>query len=101
MNKVRLIIYMVKLSLYLWGEVLLAVTYLYNIIPYKFIGFKSLYKLYYNEEPYIKNIKIWGFICYYNINILGLKLKLKKGKAVFIGYFIIGNNYYKVWDFIR
>ena len=96
MNKVRSIIYTAKLPLYLWGEALLAATHLYNITPHKSIGFKSPYKLYYNEEPYIKNIKTWGSICYYINNIPGAKLKPKKEKAILIGYFTTGNNHYKV-----
>ena len=38
---------------YLWGETLLASAYLYNRTPYSALAFKTPYKVFYKEKPYI------------------------------------------------
>ncbi len=81
---------------YLWGEALLAATYIYNRTPHKTLGYKTPYELFYNIKPNIKNIKSWGSIVYYHSNKYKTKLSPRKEEAILVGY--SDYNHYKIWD---
>jgi hypothetical protein len=57
-NKARSLIYNSNLPLYLWGEAVLAATYLYNRTPYSSINFKIPYESKYNTKPHISNMRV-------------------------------------------
>ena len=96
LNKVRALIYHANLPKYLWGEAVLAATYLYNRTPHSSLNYKTPYEVKYNRKPDISNIRTFGSICYYKNKQTGLKkLDAKANKAILIGY---GESLYKVWD---
>ena len=87
MNKVRCLLIQSGLKEDMWGEALLAATYLYNITPHSALGFKSPYEIYYKRLPAIRHIKTWGSIAYYHTNkSLPSKLSPRKSMAIVIGY---------------
>jgi hypothetical protein len=53
MNKVRSFLFTSKVNKNLWGEALLAATFIYNRTPHKALNYKSLYEIYYKKEPNI------------------------------------------------
>jgi hypothetical protein len=59
-NKVRSMLIQSNSPNYLWGEALLAATYLYNRTPHKALGFKTPYEVYFDIKPNISNIRTWG-----------------------------------------
>jgi transposase InsO family protein len=86
LSKVRSLLIMVNTPRYLWGEALLASVYLYNRTPYSSLGYKTPYKIFYKEKPYIQNIRSWGSITYYHSNMSTNKLSPRKEKAILISY---------------
>jgi hypothetical protein len=84
------------LPLYLWGEAVLAATYLYNRTPHSSINFKTPYELKYNTKPDISNIRVWGSLTYYKNKGNNIKkLEPRANKGYLIGY---GQNQYRIWD---
>ena len=86
----------------MWGEALLAATYIYNRTLYKALNYKTpieeLNKLNNNNNNYYNNIKTWGSIVYYKDNSANKsKLDPRVNKGVLIGYGE-NNNIYKIWD---
>jgi hypothetical protein len=82
--------------LYLWGEAVIASTYLYNRTPHSSINYKTPYELKYKTKPDISNIKVWGSITYYKNKGNNIKkLEPRANKGVLIGY---GQNQYRIWD---
>jgi hypothetical protein len=96
MNKVRCLLSQSGLHDNMWGEALLAATYLYNITPHSSLGFKTPYELYHKRLPKINAIKTWGSIAYYHTNKKLRKLSPRKSKAVLIGY--SEHKHYKLYD---
>jgi hypothetical protein len=82
---------------YLWGEALLAATYLYNRTPHKALGFKTPYEVYFDIKPNISNIRTWGSQAYYHTNKYQTKLSPRKEEAIIVGY--NEYNHYKLWDY--
>ena len=96
-DKIRAILLEANLPLYLWGEALLAVVYIYNRTPHSAISYKTPYEMKNNTKPDISNIKIWGSVVYYKdkTNNNNSKLKPKAKRGILIGY---GQNQYRIWD---
>ena len=67
MAKVRALLLESNVFMYLWGEAVLVIVYIYNRILYSSLGFKTLYEVVYNTKLNIDNIRIWGSIVYYKI----------------------------------
>jgi hypothetical protein len=99
-TKVRAILYASNMPIYLWGEALVAATYLYNRTPHKSLGLKTPFELYYGYPEYIQHLQTWGSIVYYSDNKPKSKLQAKTKKAVLIGYGS-QNRHYKLYDFTR
>ena len=96
MNKARSLIYNSNLPLYMWGEAVLAATYLYNRTPHSSINNNTPYELKYNMKPDISNIRVWGSIAYYKNKGNNIKkLEPRANKGYLIGY---GQNQYRIWD---
>ena len=94
LNKVRCILLNSNLPQYMWGEALLAVTYLYNRTPHSKLGFKTPYKAKNGEKPDITNIKVFGSLVYFKQKRLDLKkLNPCRVLGILIGYSIDCNNY--------
>jgi hypothetical protein len=53
MNKVRSFLFTSKVNKNLWGEALLAATFIYNRTLYKALNYKSPYEIYYKKKPNI------------------------------------------------
>jgi IS30 family transposase len=53
MNKVRSFLFTSKVNKNLWGEALLAATFIYNRTPHKALNYKSPYEIYYKKESNI------------------------------------------------
>jgi len=79
-------LYTANLPRYLWGEAILATTFLYNQTPHLALGFKTPFKSKNNRKPVIFNIKVFSSLCYYRDNSSKLKLNLRGIKAILIGY---------------
>jgi hypothetical protein len=98
MNKVRAILANSKAPNYLWGEALLAATYLYNRTPHSALGFRTPYELYYNIKPdtsIYNNLYTWGSTAYYTINKQITKLEPRQEKAILVGFTDYG--FYKLY----
>ena len=70
LNKIRALLFTAKLNIKFWAEALEAAVFIYNKTLYSTLNFKLFYEIKNNKIPEIKNIKIWGSICYnkvYNI----------------------------------
>jgi hypothetical protein len=96
MNKIRSFLFTFKVNKNLWGEALLAVTFIYNKTPHKALNYKSLYKIYYKKEPNIQYIKIWRSLIYYNTNKQFKKLEPIQRKRILIGF--SDYKYYKIYN---
>src|SRR6185312_8031625 len=97
LNKARSLLFNSNTPLYLWGEAVLAATYLYNRTPHSALNNKTLYELKYNSKPNISNIRVWGSITYYKNKGSNIKkLEPKANKGILIGY---SQNQYRIWDF--
>jgi hypothetical protein len=95
-NKTRSLLYNSNLPLYMWGEAVLAATYLYNRTPHTSINYKTPFELKYNTKPDISNIRVWGSIAYYKNKGNNIKkLDPRANKGLLIGY---GQNQYRIWD---
>ena len=95
-NKARSLLYNSNLPLYLWGEAIIASTYLYNRTPHSGINYKTPFELKYNNKPDISNISVWGSITYYKNKGNNIKkLDSRANKGYLIGY---GQNQYRIWD---
>jgi len=79
-------LYTANLPRYLWGEAILAATFLYNRTPYSALGFKTPFELKNNRKPVISNIKVFSSLCYYRDNSSKLKLNPRGIKTILIGY---------------
>jgi len=97
LNKARSLLFNSNTPLYLWGEAVLAATYLYNRTPHSALNNKTPYELKYNSKPNISNIRVWGSITYYKNKGNNIKkLEPKANKGILIGY---SQNQYRIWDF--
>jgi hypothetical protein len=97
MNKVRCMLNQANLNDNMWGEALLAATYLYNITPHTSLGYKTPYEIFHKRLPNIRSIKTWGSVAYYHPNQkYKNKLVPRKNLAILIGY--SENNQYKLYD---
>ncbi|KAG8482437.1 hypothetical protein CXB51_023946 [Gossypium anomalum] len=85
-NMVNSILLNVKLPYNLWGEALLTVCYILNIMPSK--KFKvSPYELWKGRMPNLDYFKVWGCLAYYRVpDQQGTKLGPRAVKGAFDGY---------------
>ena len=92
--KVRAVLLQSNTLIYLWGEAVLAIAYIYNRTPHSSLGFKTPYEVAFNIKPNIDNIKIWGLIIYYKIKgPNNYKLHLQAQQGILIGYGQDSHNY--------
>jgi len=71
----------------LWAEGMKCATYVINKIPLSPNNMKSSYELMFGEKPNIKNLRVFGFICYVHIpDSQRSKLDPKARKCIFVGY---------------
>ena len=97
LNKVRALLFNANLPAYLWGEAIIAATYLYNRTPNSSLSFKTPYEMKLGKKPNISNIKIWGSLAYQRLpNQVLNKLDPRSKPCYLIGY---GSNQYKLLDF--
>jgi hypothetical protein len=97
MNKTRCLLAQSGLNDSMWGEALLAATFLYNRTPHTSLGFKTPYEIFHGKMPNIGYIKTWGSITYYHPNTkYKNKLQPRKNRAILIGY--SDHNQYKLYD---
>jgi hypothetical protein len=71
---------------YLWGEAVLAATYIYERTPHSSIGFRTPYEERTKNKPIIDNIKIFGSTVYFKDNTPKYKLDERSRIGVLIGY---------------
>ena len=68
LNKIRAILFLIKLNKKFCVETLLVAVYLYNKTSHTSINFKTPYELKFDRISNFKNIKIWDSITYTLIN---------------------------------
>jgi hypothetical protein len=88
MNKVRAMLISTGLPKMLWGEAVLAATYVYNRTPHSSLeGYITPYEARYKQKPDISNIRVWGSISYKKEpNELLRKLDNRANPYILIGY---------------
>jgi hypothetical protein len=94
-NKVRSMLISSGVPKALWGEAVLAATYIYNRTPHSSLeGFITPFEAKYGEKPTISNIRIWGSIAYKKEpKELLKKLDSRANPYILIGY---GSNQYRL-----
>ena len=93
LNKIRVMLFLIKLNKRFWAEALLAAVYLYNRTFYISVNYKFSYKLKFGHKPNLKHIKIWGSLAYNLIN-KSKKLDSRAKPTILIGY--EASNLYKL-----
>ncbi len=69
-----------------WGEAILTATFLRNRLPSRATNNKTPYEKWFNNFPNLKNIKVFGCICFAKINNQTIKIGEKAEKCIFLGY---------------
>ena len=88
-RKIRVLLNMANMPMPFWAEAAEAATYLYNIIPYSALDFKSPYKARFNKKPLYNNIYIFGSTAYFKppkARLISVKLSYRSEKGILIGY---------------
>lgn len=82
------------MSKFLWAEEVNTSIYLLNRLPTKSVHGNTPIEAWFGEIPSIKNLKIFGFMCYFNdSSVRRGKLDEKVKKRVFIRYATKANDY--------
>lgn len=81
---------------YFWTEALSTANFLKNISITKIKG-KTPFEVLNNRKPKVKNLKIFGCLCYYKNNKPQRKLKARGTKAIFLGY-DLSRQVYRIYD---
>ena len=99
MNKVRSLLLNSNLNKKMWGEALLAATYLYNRTPHSKLDYKTPFEVKNGELPNIGNIKVFGSLVYFKRKGQNNVTKLENRGilGILIGYGS-NNSHYKIWD---
>lgn len=78
---------MIKMSYFLWAEVVDTAVYILNRSPTKAIGNLTPIEAYSGKKPGIGHLKVFGSLCYVPLpNEVRQKLDAKSVKSVFVGY---------------
>ena len=87
-----------KLPLYVWAEATATAEYVKNRTASNSLSGKTPYKLWYDEKPSVKHLKVFGSTCYVHIpKDRRSKWEMNSTKMLMIGY-SDGNKAYKVFD---
>lgn len=95
-EKARSMVYESKLSTEMWGEAVMAATYLTNRSFTSVLEDETPAELWYGEKPNVSNLRVFGCRCYVHVP------KCKRGKMepksyphIMVGY---SGNGYRLWD---
>lgn len=94
LDKARAMILESKLDKEMWGEAVLAATYVLNRSP-KANKETTPFELWFNRKPNLKNLRIFGSTAYAKILTRSGKFEERSEKLIFVGYC---QNGYRLWD---
>lgn len=97
-NATRCMLFSARLPDYFWGEAIAAATHLRNMLPTTTsTGSFTPWNRWYQCDPPIKNLRIWGSPVYTKINRPGLtKLEERAKLGIFVGY-TMNKDLYRVY----
>jgi Reverse transcriptase (RNA-dependent DNA polymerase)/Integrase core domain len=97
MEGVRTMMHAAKAPKHLWGEAIMAKTYIHNRLPQKPLEFKSAYECLYNREPQINHLRCWGSNAYARKLGNTTKLEPNADKMIIVGFDEVPGTY-RVYD---
>ena len=95
LNKIRVMLFLIKLNKRFWTKTLLTTIYLYNKTLHINVNYKFSYELKFDHKSNLKHIKIWKSLTYSLIN-KSKKLNFRTKFIILIKYEV--SNLYKLLD---